>query len=477
MRPRRRSHYRKPLVAYILPLITSILCIVLVVLAVNTWVNYSSSTQNTVLSDKALATFTVDGQSTFIVLDGKEHRIGKDSTSQIFSGEGVATGAGTRQYVELMGKGYLRLESYSTMFMKKLSQGVELLNLGKGNAWIRFEKTQDDVKEIKVKLKNAELSLVPGAVVMVRNINGDQLIAVIEGKAQAKILNDQASILKEVLILGGQYIAFDTQTLASIESQDAGALVKNLSDEIKNSDWYSWNLVEDRKIQNYEPASVDEKSNTNAAAQTNSNTSTTTAMMPIEVSNILSGDVFTTATITVKGTLLVDGVTAVSVNGKMAELSESTKTWAVYKLPLSKDGKNSLTVKATVAGKTTTLDAFTVVRDLAIPDAPVLTSPKTTSQSVTKLTGTVEKDVVRVDVNGYNLKKFVPGSGAWQYVLSTDIDNLKPGENVYKVVAYDKGGNASKALVAVITYTGEAGNSNKNTAKPTTASGTSLSGN
>lgn len=459
MRPRRRSVQRKPFIAYILPLLTSILFIVLIVMAVNTWVNYSSSSQNTALSDKALATFTVTGQNTFIVLDGKDHRLGQDSTSQLFSGEGIATGAGTRQYVELMGKGYFRLDNYSTVFVKKQAN-AQILNVGKGSVWLYFEKADDDVKELKVKIKNGELTVTAGSKLHVSNINGRQMVAVMEGKAQMKILNDQASILREVLIEEKQQVYFEEQDLATIAEKN---IVVALDQELIGKDWYDWNIVEDQKTNNYESPVI---TNTNAegekATPTNTNEATS-GKNPVSVDNLLNGDVFTTTSITVKGTLLVDGVTAVSVNGKQAELSQATKTWAAYKVPLSKDGKNTLLVKATAEGVTTTIGSYTVTRDVAVPDTPVLSSSKTVSVSPAVLAGTVAKDVVRVDVNGYTLKKFVPGSGVWQYTISTEIENMKSGENSYRVVAYDKGGNPSAPLVATITYTGDTKPKNGNT--------------
>jgi ABC-type transport system substrate-binding protein len=61
---------------------------------------------------------------------------------------------------------------------------------------------------------------------------------------------------------------------------------------------------------------------------------------------------------------------------------------------------------------------------------------ETTTDRVT-ITGTVPKDTKMIIVNDYELKKFVPGDKGWSYVASAGFDNLKPGENIYKVYAVD----------------------------------------
>lgn len=472
MRARRRTIQKKPLVAYILPLLTSILCIVLVVLAVNAWVKYTSTQTQDILQEKSMASFTVDAQNIFIVLDNKERRLSKDYTSSLYSGEGISTGASSRQYMEMTNKGYARLDEYSTLFFKKNDPKSEFVNLAKGNLWLKYEKESQDVKDFSLKTKNMLLTLEPGVHVAAGSTNGKQYLSVLQGKAQVKILDNGGKTIKEILLQSGKEVRFDAQFFDTQAVSPDTLLSQDISEDFMKSEWVDWNMVEDSKMSNYEPkdATVAETAATNSEAREvpQSNTNEPEASTQgVEVTNISSGDVFTTETINVRGDYQ-GNVSAITVNGTAAELNSSAGTWVAYKISLPKEGKNTITVKMTKEGETTTVSTFSVSRDSGVPDTPVLTSPRTISTPDSKIQGSVGKEVVKVTVNGYALKKFVPGSGSWQYILSLEIQNMKPGENLYRVIGYDKAGNASKPLNAVITYTGPTetskveSNSNKN---------------
>lgn len=481
MRQRRRTIQKKPFIAYILPLLTSVLCIVLVILAVNAWVRYQGESGDNTAKDKALASFTVDASNVFIILDEKERRLSKDYTSTLYHGEGLATGASSRQYIELNGKGYGRLEEYSTFFIKQQDSSSQLINLAKGQLWLRFEKTGDDAKEFLLKTKNTQSIILPGTLVNVSSINGNQTLSVLQGKLQVKIMDDSGKQLKEILVGEGKEIAL-TPSMVSNGIGDDTSLMRDIGDDLKKSEWYDWNMVEDNKIANYEDAPAGtSNANMNEENRTSDQTPNTNtnkvALTPgtVDITNILAGDVFNISSITVKGDFSGSDITAISVNGISAELNAAQGTWVAYKVPLATEGKNTLTVKATIDGTTKTVTTLAVQKDATGPDTPVMTSAATVSESSTTLQGTVGKDAVRVDVNGYTLKKFVPGSGSWQYMLSTEIQNLKSGENTYKVVAYDKAGNPSKTLNAVVTYKGQTPPAtNANTNKVSTGSGTTV---
>lgn len=75
---------------------------------------------------------------------------------------------------------------------------------------------------------------------------------------------------------------------------------------------------------------------------------------------------------------------------------------------------------------------------------------KTTQNRVT-ITGTVPKNTKSIMIDDYELKKYVPGDPGWSYVASLEFDNLKLGENIYRVYATDF--NAKKKLIDAITIT------------------------
>jgi hypothetical protein len=67
------------------------------------------------------------------------------------------------------------------------------------------------------------------------------------------------------------------------------------------------------------------------------------------------------------------------------------------------------------------------------------------------LEGTTSKDTASVWVNGYQLKLYTPGKTFWNYWATAAYGTLKPGSNVYRVVAR----NAKNEILDAFTYTVE----------------------
>ncbi len=105
---------------------------------------------------------------------------------------------------------------------------------------------------------------------------------------------------------------------------------------------------------------------------------------------------------------------------------------------------------ATTAPATTSLVSTT-----GAPPAPQITDPGKNGDKVTltnvevTIKGTVDASAAAVIVNDYQLQKYQPGSKAFSYVASTRYDNLKAGENEFKIYAKNEAGTLSP--VAMIT--------------------------
>lgn len=68
------------------------------------------------------------------------------------------------------------------------------------------------------------------------------------------------------------------------------------------------------------------------------------------------------------------------------------------------------------------------------------------------LRGTAPQGTVSVEVNGYKLAKYIPGSTTWNYIAATRMQTLKEGENAYTIKALDAEGNLLQKLEYVIHY-------------------------
>lgn len=65
--------------------------------------------------------------------------------------------------------------------------------------------------------------------------------------------------------------------------------------------------------------------------------------------------------------------------------------------------------------------------------------------------GKTPNNTDKIMVNNYELNKYKSGEKKWSYVAATSLGNLKKGENLYVIQAFDKKGNeiASKNLTII----------------------------
>ena len=96
--------------------------------------------------------------------------------------------------------------------------------------------------------------------------------------------------------------------------------------------------------------------------------------------------------------------------------------------------------------------------------APLILEPATsgstyrTQDAELLITGTAAKNVEAIMVNDYRLQLYEPGSGRWSYLASTALGNLKPGSNVYDVIAIDASGAKSPpSRITILLEDGQSG--------------------
>jgi len=89
----------------------------------------------------------------------------------------------------------------------------------------------------------------------------------------------------------------------------------------------------------------------------------------------------------------------------------------------------------------------------AVFPAPVVTSPAAgamSSRTPTVISGTVDPAAVKVTVNGWELSRFVPHSGAFTYLAAPDFANVVIGDNSYEIVATSADGTEAKTTFSFI---------------------------
>ena len=79
-----------------------------------------------------------------------------------------------------------------------------------------------------------------------------------------------------------------------------------------------------------------------------------------------------------------------------------------------------------------------------------LTQPYQTSSEVVTISGIVDPKTNRVEINGFQLRKFQPGNTNFSYIANAKYGNMKKGENIYEVVAYGPDGKKSSSSIKII---------------------------
>lgn len=83
---------------------------------------------------------------------------------------------------------------------------------------------------------------------------------------------------------------------------------------------------------------------------------------------------------------------------------------------------------------------------------PLAGTTYTATGSEFLLEGTTPKDAASVWVNGYKLQLYKPGATFWNYIAKTEYNTLKPGTNVYRIVARNSKNEILDQFEYTVTY-------------------------
>ncbi len=94
-------------------------------------------------------------------------------------------------------------------------------------------------------------------------------------------------------------------------------------------------------------------------------------------------------------------------------------------------------------------------------EAPIILSPAQNAvipagQNSIAIEGTAPEQAFQIQVNGYTLGKFQPGDRKWTYFAATKFNTLRPGSNLYQIIAIDRQGQRSEVTELKLTYEGTA---------------------
>lgn len=171
----------------------------------------------------------------------------------------------------------------------------------------------------------------------------------------------------------------------------------------------------------------------------------------------------TTATVKVQGTI-GEKVDRVRVNSYLASVDTVNRTFS-QELAVADGETMAIRVEA-LDEKSVILQTITrtVKKGVISVTSPAITLPAKTGEmyrtSKTEITlqGTAPVGTQGIMVNDYRLQLFQPGNTTWSYLASTQLQNLKQGENIFDVYALDAAGNKSApARVTIVVGQGGEG--------------------
>lgn len=113
--------------------------------------------------------------------------------------------------------------------------------------------------------------------------------------------------------------------------------------------------------------------------------------------------------------------------------------------------------QATAANQNTNNTTETnTLGDTSVESPKVITPTEGSTIPATKDRITIEGSTAigtyQIEVNDYTLTKFQPGDRKWSYFASAQFGTLKPGENIYKIVAITHEGKRSVPTILKINY-------------------------
>ena len=495
----RRVRRKTPL-DYLLPFLILVGIGVIAILAFQLWSNFQKQNKADVY---------------FYIVEGKSEVLpyGQQAWDRAFSGtkfllgDSLKTSVAGKAVLEFFNGTIIRLGNDTTMTLKDLVKEPEkesiITYLENGTVWVNAHKSEGvkeafyevDTPHLAVKAKGTIFAVESGVAEVVRVLDGEVTVDIkitIDGKER---------IANTIKVSVGQEIVLDAAAIKAFENNQNLSILQGLGDDFKQSDWYQWNVTEDRSPSEF-GASSGQNNQTNSeqtqtvtqqtltsteqtSQETQETTETQTTQVTQETQATVSSDTLSiskppSGSVTIKddhytisGTA-VAGVTKIVVDQKIASNTSS------YTLQKFKAGDSTWVYNVSVASSN--LQAGTNVYNFSSYDAtgkksdPVeitliyeknsvtisdpLTAPvvKTFNGSTSS---TVETGIVQVSgsikgaeklvVNGYALSKFKPGDTTWNYFATETAGNLKPGVNTYQVYGVDENGNKSAVVQFTIT--------------------------
>ncbi len=361
----------------------------------------------------------IESGSVQIMTWGTEDFFNLTSDALIMKGDELRTSADAKIIIEFFDGTIMRVDGGTDLILNEIINEKDnpSINILLVNGKIWFNKLYKDTSDtyIEVKLTNTVVKSSISSIFEIEN-TFDEVARVLHGdEVTIDILTEDGKKVVETEKVGvGQEIIFTEKVIETYWQYQSPSVLNALSDEFKQTDWYKWNIEEDKS--------------------------------PTEFS---------------KSAILGTGEEFVESKPEVVNPNPETTDSLVEDMKPELPTDNALDEPEIPAGETPAIPAEEK------PDLGELTVPTISSVSggtqtdangfyvivanVATLTGSVS-GADKVVVNGYTLQKFVAGDATWTYYANADYGLMQQGENTYEIYALSPDGTKSASLFVKVLY-------------------------
>ncbi len=477
---RRSSRYRRKNYK---PLVATILGIILI-----GWLGYNFFAEDEIAQSAEAVLQIKQGTAEFALNSAeKELWTRADSGQKLLQGDKLRTGGTGIVVVDILGSSIF-LKPTTEIEFSKLTENEDgekniEISLKQGEIWAKV--VEDDFTGEKssfvISAKNSK-TYVQGTIFDILTSDKKDIIRIISGQVNVDIKDHDSSQVKNLVVGEGQKLEIDETTYQKVANDE---IVLEINDkEFIQSEWNLKNLEqfkpqEAQKIRGEIENSVSKKNVNDDLVDPEIEPPVITS--PQDGEHIPASEDMVIITGTVP-----ENIFQVSVNGyTLTKFQPGDRKWSYFaskKFGTMVPGENKYSVKAIrrdgKESKPTELTIFydgfnspqaeDVARNFRSLDVRKLdlsefkppeilkpfrvdpNQPYQTSSEVVVISGIVDPKTNRVEVNGFQLRKFKPGDTDFSYIANAKYGNMKVGENVYEVVAFGPDGKKSSSSIKII---------------------------
>ncbi len=410
-----------------------------------------------------------------------------DSGQTLLQGDKLKTSGNGIVEIRILGNAIFVKPETELEFTKLISKedgqkNIEI-SLKKGEIWTKVvgDDFADDKSSFVVSAKNST-TYVHGTIFDVKTSETEDIIRLIRGKVDVDVHEFGGEGVKNVVIGAGQKLVVNDETY---EKAVNGDIVLEPNDkEFIQSEWNLKNLEqfdpqETAKIRGEIEKSAEKIKSTSENELVDPEIEPPVILSPQNEEHIPASEDL----VIISGTV-PENIFQVVVNGyTLTKFEPGDRKWsyvASKKFGTLVPGENKYTVKAVRRDGKESKPAEVVVfydgfakpkvedisrnfrsideRKLDEFKAPDILKPirrngedaYQTSSEVVMISGIVDPKTNRVEVNGFQLRKFKPGDTEFVYIANAKYGNMKKGENVYEVVAYGPDGKKASSSIKII---------------------------